>query len=92
MVVRSAPFQRTFEVLMKLDPYTVRVRAPLFIVADGGLILVMTGSGLSAGLMVKVTPFDVPPPGTGFNTVTVALPAVAMSAALMLAVNCVLEI
>ena len=57
--------------------------------ADDGLILVMAGSGLSAGLMVKVTPFDVPPPGAGLKTVNVAVPAEAMSAALMLAVNCV---
>jgi hypothetical protein len=41
-------------------------------------------------LMVKVRVFDVPPPGEGFSTVTEAVPAVAMSAAGTVAVNCVL--
>src|SRR5262245_2891258 len=39
-------------------------------------------------VMVKVCPFDVPPPGVGLNTVTVALPAAATSAAVICAVNC----
>ena len=41
--------------------------------------------------MVKVIALEVPPPGTLLNTVTPAVPAVAMSAALMLAVNWVLD-
>ena len=40
--------------------------------------------------MVNVSVFDVPPP-EALNTVTLAVPAVAMSAALMLAVNWVLD-
>ena len=40
----------------------------------------MRGNGRACGLMVKVTAFDWPPPGEGLNTVTVAVPAVAMSA------------
>lgn len=39
--------------------------------------------------MVKVDPTDVPPPGEGLKTVTVAVPAVAMSDARMLACNLV---
>ena len=38
---------------------------------------------------LKVRAADVPPPGAGENTVTCALPAVAMSAAGMAALNCV---
>ena len=36
------------------------------------------------------TAFDVPPPGAGLNTVTFAVPAVAMSATVIWAVSCVL--
>jgi hypothetical protein len=41
-------------------------------------------------LIVKVSPFEVPPPGVGFTTVTVAFPALAMSLAGTVAVNFVL--
>ena len=41
--------------------------------------------------MVKVLALEVPPPGALFRTVTLAVPAVALSAALMLAVNRVLD-
>src|SRR5437868_15080625 len=41
-------------------------------------------------LMVKVAPLDGPPPGVGLKTVTLAVPAVAMSAAVIAAVSCVL--
>ena len=41
--------------------------------------------------MVKVIALEVPPPGALLCTVTLAVPAVAMSAALMLAVNWVLD-
>jgi hypothetical protein len=40
-------------------------------------------------LIVKVSPLDVPPPGVGFITVTVAVPAVAISVAGTEAVTCV---
>jgi hypothetical protein len=48
---------------------------------------VTVGPGL---LMVKVRAFEVPPPGERFSTVTEAVPAVAMSLAGTVAVNCVL--
>jgi hypothetical protein len=38
--------------------------------------------------MVKFTALEVPPPGGGFVTVTATLPAEAMAAAGMAAVNC----
>ncbi len=38
-------------------------------------------------LIVKVLVLDVPPPGAGLDTVTVAVPATAMSAAVIAAVN-----
>ena len=40
-------------------------------------------------VMVKLTAFEVPPPGAGLVTVTAAVPAEAMAAAGMAAVNCV---
>jgi hypothetical protein len=38
--------------------------------------------------MDKKVTFDVPPPGVGFTTVTDAVPALAISAALIFAVSC----
>ena len=50
-----------------------------------------SGVGADAGLLiVKVRALDVPPPGAGLKTVTLAAPALAMSEAKMLAVSCVL--
>ena len=88
VVVRPDPFQRTAEVFTKLLPFTVNVNAvpPAFAVA--GLRLVVVGTGL---LIAKATAFEVPPPGVGVNTVTVAVPAVARSAAVIAAVNRVEE-
>ena len=56
--------------------------------ADAGLKLVVFGMGL---LIVNVTMFEMPPPGALLNTATPAVPPVAISAALMLAVNWVLD-
>ena len=75
---------------MKLVPVTVRVKAEPPAVADEGLRLVSVGTGLAA-LMVKVSALEVPPPGVGLKTVTEAVPAVAMSAAVMAAVSWVDE-
>jgi hypothetical protein len=44
-----------------------------------------------AAAIVNVCAFDVPPPGLGFTTVTEAVPAVAMRAAVTVAVTCVEE-
>jgi len=85
VVARSDPFQRTVDApSTKSVPFTVRVKAGPPTVADAGLKLVMVGRGL---LIVNVSGFEMPPPGALLSTVTPAVPAVAMSAALMLAVN-----
>src|SRR5207245_660233 len=52
------------------------------------LSLVIVGTGFR---IVKVCELDVPPPGAGVNTVTVGVPATAMSAAGMAAVSWVAE-
>ena len=91
MVVLSAPFHRTFDVAMKLLPVTVRVKADPPAVAELGERVVRAGTGLFAAVMVKVNPPEVPPPGVGLKTVTVAVPAVAMSVAGIAAVSWVEE-
>jgi hypothetical protein len=48
----------------------------------------ITGRGLSTA---KLTAEEVPPPGTGFTTVTLAVPAVAVSAGVTGAVSCVAD-
>ena len=56
-------------------------------VAEEGLRLVVVGTGLSGTLIVKVCALEVPPPGVGLKTVTLAVPAAAMSAARIEAVS-----
>ena len=87
VVVRPEPFHLTTELEMKLVPLTVKVKAAPPAVADEGLRLVVVGTGLSGTLIVKVWVLEVPPPGAGLNTVTMAVPAVAMSAARIEAVS-----
>jgi hypothetical protein len=88
VVVRFAPFQRTTEPLTKPLPVTVSVNPAAFAVAEAGLMLVVDGTGL---LIVIVWAFEVPPPGAALNTVTWAVPAVAMSDAGIATVNRVAE-
>ena len=73
---------------MKFVPFTVSVKALPPAVTEEGVIDVVVGTGL---LIVKVCPPDVPPPGAGLNTVTLAVPALAISAAVMLACRDVAE-
>ncbi len=68
-------------------PVRVNVKAAAPAVAEVGAIKVSVGP--AAALIVKDTVADVPPPGAGLVTVTVAVPAVAISAAVIAAVNCV---
>src|SRR5258708_10982053 len=56
-------------------------------VAEGGEI-VTTGIGL---LIAKANTLDVPPPGAGVATLTIAVPAAAISAAVIAACKLVLE-
>jgi hypothetical protein len=88
VVVRFDPFQRTIEPATKLVPLTARVNPAPPEVADVGLKLEVVGAGL---LIVSVRALEVPPPGAGVNTVTEAVPAVAISDAGIAAVNRVAE-
>jgi hypothetical protein len=87
VVVRSVPFQRMTEPVTKLLPFAVSVKAAPPAVAEVGLILVSAGARL---LIVKVCALVTPPPGVGLKTVTLAVPAVAILAASILAVNFIL--
>ena len=78
VVVRSAPFQRTTDELLKFAPVAVSVNAALPATALLGEIELSVGAGL---LIVNVEAPEVPPPGVGLKTVTGDVPAVAMSAA-----------
>ena len=68
-------------------PVRVNVNAAPPAVAEVGAMEVSVGP--AAALIVKERFADVPPPGAGFVTVTVAVPAVAISAAMIDAVSCV---
>jgi hypothetical protein len=68
---------------------TARVNPALPAVADAGEIDVNTGTiGGGHGKLI-VCGFEVPPPGARLRTVTTAVPAISMSAAGIVAVNCV---
>ena len=73
---------------MKPLPLTLRVKAALPATALGGVSEVIDGTGLAL-LIVNAFALEVPPPGAGLKTVTLALPALAMSPAGTDAVSCV---
>src|SRR5207248_7057160 len=81
-------FQRTTEPGTKLVPVTVSVNCAPPATTDAGASPVVVGAGFA---IVKVCAFDVPPPGASVNTVTGAVPAVAMSGAEIVAVSCVAD-
>ena len=68
-------------------PVRVNVKAAPPAAAEAGAIEVSVGP--ETALIVNDRVPDVPPPGAGFVTVTLAVPAVAMSAGVIAAVNCV---
>jgi hypothetical protein len=68
-------------------PVRVNVKAAPPVVAEVGAIEVSAGA--ETALIVKDRFADVPPPGAGLVTVTAAVPAVAISAAVIAAVSCV---
>ena len=72
----------------KFVPVTVRMNALPPANAKLGFKETVMGTGL---LAVKVKAPDVPPPGAEFTAVTIAVPAVAMSAAVIAACKLVLE-
>src|SRR6266850_1178224 len=84
VVVRAAPFHCTVLPLTKPVPVTVSVNAAPLISALLGLRPVSVGAGL---FTVNVCAAEVPPPGAGVSTVTLAVAAVAMSAAVIAAVS-----
>jgi len=88
VVGRELPFHRTVDEETKFVPVIVNVKAGLPSSSTFGLSDVTVGIGL---LMVKVNALDVPPPGLGLDTATCAVPAAAMSAAVMSACRPVLE-
>jgi hypothetical protein len=69
-----------------LVPFTVRVKPGSPATAWSGAMPVRVGTGL---LMVNTEGAEVPPPGVGLNTVTSAVPAVAIMKAATGAVTCV---
>jgi len=71
-------------------PVTVSVKAALPAVTLAGLRLLMVGVGFTLATVSERAP-DVPPPGAGVNTVTLGVPAEAISLPGMAAVSCVDE-
>jgi hypothetical protein len=90
-VVREVLFHLTTDEEIKLLPVSANVNEELPFAADEGLIERATGTGLLLEVIVNVSPEDVPPPGVGLKTVTVAVPADAMFAAGTIAVTLVAE-
>ena len=85
-MVRSLPFHLTVLPDTKLEPVIVRVNAAPPVVPVSGEIVLNVGAGL---LMVKVEVFDEPPPGVGLETTIEAVPAVARSPTVIVALTCV---
>ena len=69
----------------KFVPVSARVNAPVPATTDVGLMLDSVGDGLV--LMVNAKPLDVPPPGDGLTTLTVAVPTAVISDAGTVAVS-----
>lgn len=90
-MVRLVPFHLTTDDEIKLLPVTAKVKEELPVAADEGLIEVAEGTGLLVEVIVNVSPDEVPPPGVGLNTVTVAVPAEAILVAGTVAVTLVAE-
>jgi hypothetical protein len=82
----SAPKFTVLAPLTKFVPFTVNANAAPPAVALVGEIVVIVGTGLAAGLIVKVTLFEVPPAAV---TVTPGVPAAAMSLAGTVTMICV---
>jgi hypothetical protein len=77
LVGRGDPFQSTVDPATKLEPLTVREKPVPPCCTSIGLRSPIPGTGL--GLIVNVPIADVPPPGGGLKTTTVAVPTAVMS-------------
>jgi hypothetical protein len=88
VVVRAPAFHSTVEEGTKFVPVTVSVNAAPPSRAEFGFMDAIVGVGL---LIVNARPLDVPPPGAGLKTVTIAVPPAAMSAAVIAACKLVLD-
>ena len=88
VVARAEPFHSTVEDDTKLVPVTANVKAVPPIIAEPGVNNVIEGRGV---VIVNVRAAEVPPPGEGLSTVTLAVLAELMSAAVMAACKLVLE-
>ena len=78
VVVRSVPFQRTCEPVIKFEPLTVSAKPAPPAVALAGASKDKAGAGLlDAGALVTVNVCwaDIPPPGVGVSTLICAVPA-----------------
>ncbi len=87
LVASATPFQLTVDAATKLLPVTTRVNGGLPEAALDGTSVEIAGTGFKA-LIVKVSVLDVPPPGLGLNTVTLAVPGAVTSDAGTVAVRC----
>ena len=88
VVVRASPAKLTTEVGMKFVPFTVSVKVASPALLEVGEIEVVVGTGL---FTVKTSALDVPPPGVGFVTVILNVPAAVKSEAGIEAVSWVAE-
>lgn len=89
-VVSGVPFQLIVELPIKFVPFTVNINEAAPAVTLAGESELTAGTGLVAIVpIVNIAAFDVPPPGVPLNTVILAVPALAISEELTVAVNCV---
>lgn len=88
VVVRGLPPKFTTALEIKFVPFTVNVSAPEPAVTPVGASEVIDGTGFAAAVTLKLTEFDVPPPGVGFVTVTAGVATLAISLGKICVVSC----
>ncbi len=97
VVIRLVPFQRTIELGVKFAPTTVNSKTAPPALADDGVMEINPGTrlGVPVGVAgvptVKLSEFDVPPPGAGLYTAMSYVPAAEKSVEVMNAFSSVLE-
>ena len=74
VVASAVPFHSTLEVEMNPEPVTVRLKPVAPTWTEAGETPLSTGAGL---VMLKLSALEEPPPGVGFTTVMLAVPAAA---------------